>query len=74
MYHLRRYQQVGSVCRSLVNPRCLTQDVQPSWRKEQSVPAGASVVIGGGGVIGCSVAYHLAHMGWKDIVLIEQGR
>lgn len=26
----------------------------------------------GGGIIGCSVAYHLAHMGWKDVVLIER--
>jgi 4-methylaminobutanoate oxidase (formaldehyde-forming) len=25
-------------------------------------------------VIGCSVAYHLAHMGWKDIVLLERDR
>ena len=32
------------------------------------------VVIVGGGVIGCSVAYHLAHMGWRDIVLVERDR
>jgi 4-methylaminobutanoate oxidase (formaldehyde-forming) len=28
----------------------------------------------GGGVIGCSIAYHLAHLGWTDIVLLEQNR
>ncbi|MDB4953992.1 MAG: Sarcosine dehydrogenase [Myxococcales bacterium] len=28
----------------------------------------------GGGIIGCSVAYHLAHMGWKDVVLLERDR
>ncbi len=28
----------------------------------------------GGGVIGCSVAYHLAHMGWTDVVLLERDR
>ena len=26
----------------------------------------------GGGVTGCSIAYHLAHLGWTDIVLLEQ--
>src|SRR5690606_21416145 len=28
----------------------------------------------GGGVIGASVAYHLAHLGWTDVVLVEQHR
>jgi len=38
------------------------------------VPQRARVVVIGGGVIGCSVAYHLAHMGWKDVVLLERDR
>ena len=38
------------------------------------LPQRARVVIIGGGVIGCSVAYHLAHMGWRDIVLLERDR
>ncbi|MEM5316445.1 FAD-dependent oxidoreductase [Paraburkholderia sp. JHI869] len=37
------------------------------------VPAHARVVIVGGGIVGCSVAYHLAKLGWSDIVLLEQG-
>ena len=37
-----------------------------------SVPSHARVVIIGGGVIGCSVAYHLAKQGWKDVVLLER--
>ena len=37
-----------------------------------SVPSQARVVIVGGGVVGCSVAYHLAKQGWKDIVLLER--
>src|SRR5271170_1284373 len=36
------------------------------------LPTRARVVIVGGGVIGCSVAYHLAKLGWSDIVLLER--
>ena len=38
------------------------------------VPSRAQVVVVGGGVIGCSVAYHLTKLGWTDVVLLEQGR
>jgi glycine cleavage system aminomethyltransferase T/glycine/D-amino acid oxidase-like deaminating enzyme len=41
---------------------------------EQQVPKRARVVIIGGGIIGCSVAYHLAHMGCRDVVLVERDR
>ena len=34
----------------------------------------ARVVVVGGGVIGTSVAYHLAKAGWKDVVLLERDR
>ncbi|WP_306113247.1 MULTISPECIES: FAD-dependent oxidoreductase [unclassified Roseovarius] len=36
------------------------------------LPSQARVVIIGGGVVGCSVAYHLAKLGWKDVVLLER--
>lgn len=36
------------------------------------IPAKARVVIIGGGVSGCSVAYHLAKLGWTDVVLLER--
>ncbi|MFT5232820.1 MAG: glycine cleavage system aminomethyltransferase T/glycine [Candidatus Krumholzibacteriia bacterium] len=36
------------------------------------IPSNARVVIIGGGVIGCSIAYHLGHLGWKDVVLLER--
>lgn len=39
-----------------------------------ALPAQTQVVICGGGIMGTSVAYHLSKMGWKDIVLLEQGR
>jgi 4-methylaminobutanoate oxidase (formaldehyde-forming) len=35
-------------------------------------PTQARVVVIGGGIAGCSVAYHLAKMGWKDVVLLER--
>ncbi len=41
---------------------------------EPQLPSRARVVVVGGGIIGCSVAYHLAHMGWKDVVLLERDR
>ncbi len=37
-----------------------------------TLPSRARAVIIGGGVSGCSVAYHLAKLGWSDIVLLER--
>ena len=39
-----------------------------------TIPTQARVVIVGGGIIGCSIAYHLAKLGWKDVVLLEQNQ
>ena len=36
------------------------------------LPKRARVVIVGGGVIGCSIAYHLTKIGWSDVVLLER--
>ena len=38
----------------------------------RGIPNECKVVIVGGGVVGCSIAYHLAKLGWTDIVLLEQ--
>ena len=38
------------------------------------LPRHARAVIIGGGVAGCSVAYHLALQGWTDVVLLERKR
>src|SRR5947209_9097891 len=39
-----------------------------------SLPAQARVVVIGAGIVGNSMAYHLARLGWKDIVLVDKGR
>ncbi len=36
-------------------------------------PTQSRVVIVGGGIIGCSIAYHLAMLGWKDVIVLERG-
>ena len=38
----------------------------------QEIPRHAGAVVIGGGVIGASVAYHLAKLGWSDVVLLER--
>ena len=38
----------------------------------KSLPKSTKVVVIGGGVAGCSVAYHLAKFGWKDTILLER--
>ena len=38
------------------------------------LPSHARAVVIGGGVIGTSVAYHLALMGWREVVLLERDR
>ena len=36
------------------------------------LPSHTGVVIIGGGIVGCSTAYHLTRLGWKDVVLLER--
>jgi 4-methylaminobutanoate oxidase (formaldehyde-forming) len=39
-----------------------------------AMPTTARAVVIGGGIAGCSIAYHLNKLGWRDVVLLEQGR
>lgn len=36
-------------------------------------PRHARAIVVGGGIAGCSVAYHLARKGWREVVVLEQG-
>jgi 4-methylaminobutanoate oxidase (formaldehyde-forming) len=38
------------------------------------LPSSAKIVIVGGGIVGCSVAYHLGKMGLTDVLLLERGK
>ena len=38
------------------------------------LPSSVKIVIVGGGIVGCSVAYHLGKMGLTDVILLEQGK
>ncbi len=39
----------------------------------EALPERARVVVIGAGIVGCSAAYHLAKLGWSDIVVLDQG-
>src|SRR5436305_11559997 len=38
-----------------------------------ALPASARAVIVGAGIVGNSLAYHLARLGWRDLVLVDKG-
>lgn len=48
--------------------------VEPAIQTREPLPSRARVVIIGGGIIGTSIAYHLGHLGWSDVVLLERDR
>ena len=43
-------------------------------RMTSAFPTQARCVVIGGGIVGCSVAYHLGRMGWTDTVVLERGQ
>ena len=46
--------------------------VGPSGKGTGHMKTRAQAVVIGGGVIGCSILYHLAKLGWRDVVLLER--
>ena len=74
MQFLRQFPSV-LVGRAVRYQLSRTAELSSYYSTESPTLAGHSqVVICGGGIVGCSVAYHLAKLGWTDIVLLEQGR
>ena len=56
-------------------PRLASYSTAPTSRPSSSatsLPTQARAVVVGGGIIGCSTAYHLAKLGWTDVLLIER--
>ncbi len=47
-------------------------EIQKDATGGKKLPSHAKVVIIGGGVVGCSILFHLAKFGWKDVVLLER--
>src|SRR5918996_605028 len=41
--------------------------------QDRSVPTQARAVVVGAGIVGNSLAYHLARLGWRDLVLLDKG-
>lgn len=62
-YCVHRLSRIGGSWRFGLSPR-----------QQNSLPQTARVVIVGGGIMGCGLAYHLAHEGWRDIVLLEKAQ
>ena len=40
----------------------------------KKIASSAKAIVIGGGVVGCSCAYHLAKFGWKDVILLERDK
>jgi glycine cleavage system aminomethyltransferase T/glycine/D-amino acid oxidase-like deaminating enzyme len=41
--------------------------------RNSQLPQKCRLVIVGAGIVGCSLAYHLTKLGWRDIVVVDQG-
>src|SRR4051794_7148720 len=57
------------------SPRPTSRACSPRWpvAEQAGLPGRAQVVVIGGGVVGCSTAYHLTKLGVTDVLLLEQG-
>src|SRR5699024_5311293 len=61
---------------TLVKPRAEVYRERPTVKREDAMaelPDRAHIVVIGAGVVGSAAVHHLAELGWRDIVLLEQG-
>ncbi|XP_078735628.1 pyruvate dehydrogenase phosphatase regulatory subunit, mitochondrial isoform X2 [Lampetra fluviatilis] len=76
----QQQQQLGLVAGSLLHRRLLGVATSGAAAGgggrggAEPLPARARVVVCGAGIVGTSVAFHLAELGWTDVLLLEQGR
>eukprot|EP00794_Sanderia_malayensis_P019005 gene19005-20917_t len=61
----------GRCCKLAYSTRCLSSLSSPS--PDNNFPTSAEIVVAGAGAVGSAVAYHLAKLGKKDVVVLEQG-
>src|SRR4029077_17557341 len=77
--HIARFAGGGFPSKYFIHAKALTlRQIAPLLMMQTGFDSGtvmkshARVVVIGGGVIGCSVLYHLTKLGWKDVVLCER--
>uniref|UniRef100_A0A7S4MXY7 FAD dependent oxidoreductase domain-containing protein n=1 Tax=Odontella aurita TaxID=265563 RepID=A0A7S4MXY7_9STRA len=66
-----KHNRASSIC------RCFSSTAENNGSQEsgkKNLPESASVVVVGGGIIGSSVAYHLAKIGMEDVILLERDK
>ncbi len=51
----------------------MTAEIPEKQHEGGELPTSAEVIVVGGGIVGCSIAYHLTRRGVSDVLLIEQG-
>lgn len=64
----------GATEKSVPYQKTLKEDSPQGQGPTKPLPASASVVVVGGGSIGCQTVYHLAKMGVANVVLLERDR
>ena len=65
-------EHLTRVAAGLADPRFADLAGGRPWRSIVTCPSSARCVIIGGGVGGTSIAYHLAELGWRDVVLLDR--
>ena len=73
-FHAYARKHFARLLETAADPRLRQLARGGAWRRRAELPGAARCVIIGGGVGGTSIAYHLAELGWDDVVLLERAR